>query len=239
MKNKLQQFFWSTIILALVAGMSGCVKGGATVNVSPISYISIINEAPYSPAADIYFNGTLVTSAGGIAPGRFSNTYGQLKPGKYVVDFKKAGTDSVMAEIPSTDFDTSAFSTIVLYNLAADSSQLQAARIIDDFSQVTTGYAYYRFFNLSPDVPAASLFLNNASQQTNRAPADNITTSAAYDAFQSVSAADYTVQIRNSNSDSVLCTALNVQLSTGYGYTIFLGGTAKTGYVANVLQAVF
>ena len=167
MRNIHQQFYWTTIILLSAAGMSGCVKGGASVNANPIAYVSVINEAPYGAPVDIYFSGTLVSPSGGIAPGQYSSAYGSLKPGNYIVDFKKAGTDSLMYELPASNFDTSAFYTLIIYNINPDSTAVQAAKIEDDFSQVANSSTYYRFFNLSPDVPSANLYLNNQIAQNN------------------------------------------------------------------------
>jgi hypothetical protein len=239
MKNIHQQFLWGSIILAFVASGSGCVKGNASMNVSPTSYVSLINEAPYGTATDVYFNGTLVSPPGGIAPGQFSAAYGSLKPGNYVVDFKKAGTDSLLHELPAVDYDTATFYTLVLFNVNADSTAVQAARVQDDFSQVTTSFAYYRFFNFSPDIPAVSLLLNGTAAQTNRTTADNILTSAAYNQFETLAPAVYSVEVQNSISDTTLASASGVQLAPGYGYTIFLSGTAKTGYRVSILQAIF
>lgn len=237
MRNIHQQFFWSSIILAL-AGVSGCAKTGASITVNPTAYVSLINVAPYGAAADVYFNGTLVTPTGGIPIGRFSAAYGSLKPGNYVVDFKKSGTDSLLYEIPVAEYDSSAFYTLVLYNLNADSTAVQGARIQDDFSQVSTSSAYYRFFNFSPDAQAVNLLLNSTAAQSNRFPADNIL-APAYNQFESVTPTVYSIRVQNSSSDSTLASSSGVQLAPGYGYSIFLSGTMKAGYTVNVLQAVF
>lgn len=239
MRNIYQQFFCYLVIVVVAAGMTGCVKGGASGNVSAVSYVSIINEAPYGAPVDIYFNGTLVSPTGGIAPGKYSAAYGSLKPGNYAVQFKKAGTDSIMFQLPASDYDTSAFYTLVLYNVNADSTAVQAAKIQDDFSQVGTSSAYYRFFNLSPDVPAANLLLNSQVAQNNRTPADNILTSAAYNAFVPVSAGSYSIGIENAATDSVLGNSPTIAFHPGDVYTIFLAGTVKSGLNVNVLQAIY
>src|SRR5579872_1761236 len=239
MSKTRKQFFWTSIILGMAAGMTGCVKGGSPVTVSPISYVSVMNEAPYGVPVDIYFNGTLVSPAGGIAPGQYSSAYGSLKPGNYTVEFKKTGTDSVVYQLPASNYDTSAFYTLILYNVNADSTAVQAAKIQDDFSQVTASSAYYRFFNLSPDVPGANLSLNDQVAQNNRTPADNVLTSAAYDAFMPLAGGTYTIHVENAATDSVLASLPQMSLHSGDVYTIFLAGTLKSGLSVNVLQAVY
>jgi hypothetical protein len=237
MTNKRQQFFWSSIILALFAGGAGCVKGGATVNTTPKSYVSVLNMAPYSSSVDIYFNGTLVTPSGGVVPEQFSTEYGQLIPGSYTVDFKKAGTDSLFVELPVAAYDTNTFYTLVLYNTQPGSSAVQAARIEDNLSQINTSSAYYRFFNMSPDAANVNLLMNGAVAQPNRTPADNIN-NQSYNQFLAVSPGEYTLQVENAISDSVLGTQSNYPFAAAYVYTIILMGTSK-GMSVTVLPVVF
>lgn len=239
MSKILKQFLWASTIGLIATGMTGCVKSSSPVTVSPVSYVSVMNEAPYGVPVDIYFNGTLVSPTGGIAPGRYSSAYGSLKPGSYTVAFKKAGTDSIVYQLPASNYDTSAFYTLILYNVNADSTAMQAAKIEDDFSQVTTSEAYYRFFNLSPDAPSANLSFNNQLAQNNRTPADNILTNTAYDTFLPLAGGTYTIQVQNAATDSLLASSPQLALHSGDVYTIFLSGTIKSGLSLNVLQAVY
>jgi hypothetical protein len=200
-----------------------------------------MNQAPYGIGADIYFNGTLVTANGGILPGQFSSQYGSVKPGTYTVDFKKTGTDSLLVELPAVSYDTSNSYTLILYNSAPNSSAMQAARISDDFSQVTSGgatNAYYRFFNLSPDEPNVNLYLAGTVQQTNRTPEDFVT-KILYNQFQPISPQVYSIQVRDANTDSVLATLASTPLAGGSAYTIFIDGKISSGLNISVLPALF
>ena len=68
MRNNRQHFFWSSIILVFVFAGAGCIKSSSnSVNTSAVCYVSIMNEAPYGSAVDIYFNGTLVSASGDFA----------------------------------------------------------------------------------------------------------------------------------------------------------------------------
>src|SRR5580693_3218501 len=185
MRNNRQQFFWGSIILLGLLGAAGCSKTGSTLTVTAVAYVSVINEAPYSAAVDIYLSGTLITTSG-IPPGQYSKEYGSIKPGVYTVDFKKTGTDTLLYEIPASSFDTTSFYTLILYNTAPGSPAVQAVKIQDNFTSVTNTSAYYRFFNLSPDVSSADLYLNGSIVQLQRAPADNVN-NLLYDEFQAVS----------------------------------------------------
>ena len=219
---------------------TGCIKSGSnTVNTSSVCYVSIMNMAPYSSTVDIYFNGTIVSASGGIAPGEYSSAYGSVKPGSYTVDFKVTGTDSLLYEIPAAMYDTNSFYTLMLYNTMPKSPSVAAARITDDYSPVTqTTSAYYRFFNLSPDAPAVDLYLNSTLSQTNRSPMDNLT-NPAYDQFQPISPGTFSVNVKKANTDTVLATLGSpAQLAPSTVYTIFLYGSSSN-LVATVLTATY
>jgi hypothetical protein len=239
MRNNRQQFFWGSIILLAWLGSTGCAKTGTSLTVTAVTYISVINEAPYSSAVDIYLNGTQISPSGGIAPGQYSKEYGSVVPGVYAVDFKKAGTDTLLYEIPASSFDTTNFYTLILYNTARGSSAVSAVKLLDDFSSVTNTSAYYRFFNLSPDVPSADLYLNGSIGQLQRAPADYVN-NPIYDAFQAVTPNAYNLEVKSSSTNSVLATG-SVELAAGSVYTIFLSGTdtSSNNLSVSVLQASF
>lgn len=237
MRNSLQHFNWSSIILVFTLVGAGCIKSSPGLPVTPVCYVSLMNQAPYSSTADIYFNGTLVSANGGIAPGQFSSQYGSVKPGVYTVDFKKTGTDSLLYELAAASYDTSNFYTLILYNTAPKSPTVQAARILDDFSSVMASTAYYRFFNLSPDMPNVDLYLSGTVAQLNRTPADNVT-NPIYDEFQPLNPTVYNIQVKDANSDSVLATLNSTAMAAGSVYTIFLEGTSA-GVILSVLPAAY
>ncbi len=240
MRSNRQQFFWGSIILIVLSGSVGCSKSGSSsLTFTPVSYVSILNEAPYGTAVDIYLNDTLVSPVGGIATGQYSTQYGSVKPGVYKVDFKKAGTDSLLFEIPASSFDTTSFYTLLLYNTAPGNPAVQAIKILDNFTSITNSYAYYRFFNLSPDASAADFYLDNTIVQHQRTPADNAS-NLSYNQFQSINPAIYNLQVTVSGTDSVLAMSNAVTLGQGGVYTIFLSGTKSANNLAiSVLPASY
>jgi hypothetical protein len=217
-------------MLVFVSAGAGCLKANSSTNTSSgVCYVALMNEAPYSSTMDLYFNGILVSTSGGVAPGEYSSEYGSVKPGNYTVDFKVAGTDSLLYEIPATAYDTSTFYTLILYNTAPKSPAVAAARIVDDYSSVSqTTSAYYRFFNLSPDAPAVDLYLNSSVAQMNRMPMDNLI-NLSYNAFQPITAGTFAINVNKANTDTVLAslTPSPAELVPGTVYTIFLSGTAS------------
>jgi hypothetical protein len=241
MRNKAQQFYWGLAVLALlVVGAWGCAKTGASQTVTAVTYISIINSAPYGPSIDLYLNDTLASPSGGIPAGQYSTQYGSVRPGNYDVQFKSDGTNSLLFDIPASAFDTNNFYTLIAYNTARGGGAVQALKIHDDFSLVSGSLSYYRFFNLSPDAPAVDLYLNGFLSQPRRTPADNVANST-FDAFTSIPPSVYNLQIMKAGTDTVLASANALSLGGGDVYTIFLGGKYQSSdsLTISILQASF
>lgn len=240
-RKGVQQFFWCLTLLSfLVIGTGGCFKTGAIQSVAAVTYVSVMNTAPYSPTVDIYLNDTLVSPTGGIPAGQFSMLYGHLKPGNYAVQFKANGTNNILYNIPASAFDINNFYTLMLYNTSPGGGSVNAIKIHDDFSVVTPSNTYYRFFNLSPDAPAVDLYLNTVISQPQRAPADNAT-NTSFNAFTAIPPQTYSIQVKKTGTDSVLAFANSLSLGAGNVYTIFLTGKYQSTDTLSisVLQASF
>ena len=229
---------WAIMVL-LIAGSTGCAKTGSSFTTSAITYVSVMNMAPYAPTADIYLNGSLASQTGGIPPGNFSTKYGSLQPGNYDVLFKKSGSDSLLAEIPASLYDTSKFYTVLLYNNIGG-GPAQAVKMEDDFTNLSPTNANYRFFNLAPDAPKVDFYLNGAVAHLGRSAADNIY-NTSYNSFQQVAPATCNLQVKAAGTDSVVASVDGVNLQGGGVYTIFLSETKNGGnsFKVNVLQASF
>ena len=210
----------------MVAGAAGCVKtgSGSTTTNNNISFVTLMNMAPYSPSTEVYFNGIKQTSA--ISAGSYTSNYGQIPAGAYDIQFKVAGSDSILSEIPSSTYDSLNFYTLILYNTAGG-GQTRSLKINDDFSTLSSSSANYRFFNLSPDVPAVDLYLNSATAEHGRTPADNASY-GLYNIFQPLTPGVYTIQAKKAGTDSVIASATSISLLAGSPYTIFLQGTSQS-----------
>ncbi|GGA87416.1 DUF4397 domain-containing protein [Puia dinghuensis] len=226
--------------------MDSCSKAGSTTTTSAVTYLAVIHGAPYTSAATIYLNDTLITQTTGIATGAFSPKYGTIRPGSYAVKFKKAGTDSILDQLVSSSYDTLNFYTLLLYNsfnsgASVTGGTAHVLKIWDDFSSVTSANAYYRFFNLAPDYPQVSVYFNGLLTQSNRTPADNAANDG-FNKFQPMTAANYTITVKNAVTDSVIATSPTVSLQAGNAYTIWLSGiksSNNSGMSINVLQAQY
>lgn len=222
--------------LSFIVLLTGCLKDVSNTPPSPKTYVSIMHLAPRAPAVQLFFNGTQASSA--INPGVVSSSYAALAPSVFSVDFRKSGSDSVVANIPSDVYDSLRFYTLLLYNV--DSTHAKAVKIEDDFSMLTADKAYFRFFHMSPDIGNVDLFFENSVVATNRQYADNVVNNS-YNYFNAITSNTYNIYVKKAGADSVIAQANQVLLSPGSAYTIFLkgipSGTAGTALGLSVLQA--
>lgn len=209
-----------SVLIFVLGTMAGCVKtGSSSTTTTNISFVSIMNMAPYSPDAQIYFNDKQATSA--VSAGSYSSSYAQISAGSYSVQFKKSGGDSVMSELTTSTYDSLGFYTLIMYN--AKDSTVKSAKITDNYSGLSLSAANYRFFHLSPDVSTVDLYLNSSAVSQGRSLADNVGYNY-YNQFQTITTGSYNIVAKAAGTDSVIATLNSVSLQTGNAYTIFLQG---------------
>jgi hypothetical protein len=229
---------WLLWLICIAAGITGCSK--STSNANPpqtATYVSVMNLAPWGPTVNIYLNGVLSTP-NPIPPGSFSNAYGTLPPGTYDFQFKK-GTDSVVAEVPATNYDSLTFYTMILYNTGPNSA-VKAYRVQDDFTQVQVNSTNYRFFNLSPDTLTVDLFFNGMPVSTGRTMYDNLVPGSSFNTFLPLVGDSYNIQVKQSGNGQVIASSTGMALLQGAAYTVFLSGSSHSQtnpLTINVLRA--
>ncbi len=213
---------WMTGLAMVSTCFSSCLKGGSptTTNNTPMTYISVLHLAPYVPAVDIYINGTQASQP--ISPDTYFPNYSQVAPGMYDVKFEKDGSDSLVAEIPNYQYDSLSFYTILLYNTGQNMAK--AVTIPDDFSNVTNAMTYYRFFNMNPDLGGVDVYFSNTLVQSNRTPADNVTSGSTYNRFKGITPGYYTVTVKAAGTDSLITSASSIDILAGNVYTLLLTG---------------
>lgn len=217
--------------------LSGCLKEATNSPTTPKTYISLMHMAPRAPAIQVFFDDVQASSS--ISPGSVSAAYSALDPDMFAINFKKAGSDSLVANLATTLYDSSKYYTLLLYN--SDSTHARAVRIEDDFSVLTNDKAYYRFFHMSPDLGGVDLYFDNTLIESSRQYADN-TVSSYFHQFFPIANSSINVYVKKAGSDSVIAQGSNVYLNQGNAYTIYLrgikGGTGANAIGVDVLQAV-
>jgi hypothetical protein len=216
--------------------LSGCLKESRNTTNPPKTYLSLLHLAPRSPAVEVYFNNEQASSA--IIPGTVASAYSAVEPGIFSINFKKPGSDSVVASLGASLYDSLKHYTLLLYNI--DSTHVRAVRIQDDFSVLANQEkAHYRFFQMSPDFGAVDLYFDNTLIESGREYADN-TASDYYNTFLPAAPNTYTATVKKTGTDSVIAQG-SVFLSAGRAYTLYLkgirGATGTTGLGISYLEA--
>jgi hypothetical protein len=217
--------------------LSGCLKDSTSSSSSaPKTYLSLMHLASRAPAIEVYFDATKASSS--ISPGTVASAYSALDPATFAINFKKAGSDSLVASLGTSRYDSSKYYTLLLYNY--DSTHARAVRIIDDFSVLSNTKAVYRFFHMSPDIGDVDLYFDNTLMVSGRQYADNAI-SDYWNQFAETSPGTVNVYVKKAGSDSVIAQASSVYLNVTNAYTIFLkgikGGTGTNAIAVDVLQA--
>jgi hypothetical protein len=209
--------------------LSGCLKEASNTTNPVKTFVSLLHLAPRAPSVEVYFDNTKASSA--ITPGTVSPTYSALDPDIFAITFKKAGSDSLVASLPTDSYDSLKHYTLLLYNY--DSAHVSAIRIEDDFSPLTdVSKTHYRFFHMAPDIGAVDLYFDNTKIELGRQYADNANTTY-YNQFFQASPNTHNVIVKKAGTDSVIATAYSVVMGGGYAYTLFLKGiSGRTGTTA-------
>ena len=224
--NKAFIYFLSFAFI-IIFSLSGCSKKSDNVTLpgSTTSYYLFVNMETYVDSAALFLNNTQAT--GKINAGGFSNTYAPLPMGNYLPQVVEVSTDSVLATGTSSLFDSSSLYTVLLYNTSSTGA-LSVAKITDNFRKGPKDSSVYRFFNLSPDMPAVDFYLGTNKIQSNRTIADNIT-NTSLNAFQSYVPGAYNLYAKKAGTDSLLVTLNNITLFPATAYTFILQESKTTG----------
>lgn len=222
----------------ILSGLGGCLKSTPVEPAKPVAYVSVVNTSFRAPAVEMLFGNVKMTPP--INPGAFFNRYASVDPGNISVTFKKAGGDSLVASLTAGDFyDSSTFSTILLYDNPTGSGSL-GARIRDEFPAPDQTKAFVRFWQLSNDAQTVDLFVENTKVFPSRSVADNISTTT-YNSFQSYTPGNYSLKAKVAGSDSTIASTAFTELQAGFFYTIFLrgvkNGTGTSAITLEVLRA--
>ena len=212
------------LAFTLAFSISACRKSNISAPPAARSYISVLHLAPTAPSLEIFFDNTKVSSTP-FTPGAVSAAYNPVDPGNYSIIFKKASSDSVVANVPSVRYDSLYYYTIFVYNLQAN-GPAQAFRIEDDFKNVTIGKSFYRFLHASPNTGAVDLYIDNTKNQTGRILADN-TGQVSFNNFLETATGYHNFEVKLAGTDSTIASQANVELLSGGAYTIYLKGLSK------------
>ncbi len=240
-KRKANRLFWSVVALAGIT-LSGCLKASDPQPQPAQAYISILHlaTAPPAPAVEIYLNSEKASNS--FAAGGISQTYSPIKRNAYTISFKKSGSDSLVASVPATQYDSLGFYTIVLYN--RPNGHADAVLVEDDFSGLSLDKVFVRFFHMSPSISnlgPVDVFMDNTKISEQRSLADN-EFNTSFNQFRTATTGYHSFTVKPTGKDSVIATtSSDVSLLAGNAYTIYLagntGGTGANKLSVGILRA--
>jgi hypothetical protein len=235
--SKKSNVLWLSILALGTVVLGGCLKSiDNTQNQAPKTFLSVLHLSPASPSVEVYLNSN--KSSSGISSGTFSLAYSSIEPGAYSITFKKAGSDSVIATIPSAFYDSLTFHSLMLYNDPSSPGTAKAVAIEDDFSVLTSGSTFYRFFQMSPslDNMQVDFYIDDTKVGFSRDYADNVY--GSYNSFTSYTPGYHTLKVKKAGSDSLIAQT-NAEMLQSNAYTVFLKGIANgSGNNALALQVL-
>jgi Domain of unknown function (DUF4397) len=231
----------SLAMAAAVIVLNGCLKSPEnTTPPVPKTYVSIMHLAPTAPALDVYFDTEKVSNTS-FAPGNVTSVYNAVDKGAFSIKFKKAGVDSVVAQLPVALYDSLNYYTIFIYNLQAN-GPANAVRIKDDFTDVLANLTkpYYRFFHGSPNTGAVDFYIDNVKIENGRTNADN-TQQEILNKFLGTTSGSHSIQVKRAGTDTLIASNNFFDLQAGNAYTFYLkglgGGTGFNELSLGVLRA--
>ena len=203
-----------SLICVLCLLLSYCLKenNNPTYN-PPVALLTVIQASPDEPQLDAYLDNDKIN----VNPLNFGDGIDYLRAytGVRNATFYNHAT---MAKIFS---DTIRLSQNIAYSLflANKPTQPEIVLLTDSLTRPNAGTATVRFVNLSPDAPPVSLAVQGAQVVAGNIPYKGFT------AFTPLTGnINYTFEVRQGTTNTVLATLPNIILNTGSVYTIWFGG---------------
>jgi len=179
----------------------------------PAALVSFTQAAADQPPINFYLDANRVN----YYPLNYGQNldYFQVFTGKRTANFYNAGTANTILS------DTVTFSQNAIYSLFLTGTTAKPEMVVlrDTLSRPASGQATVRFINLSPDAPAVTLAVQGGAV---------LAVNKAYKSASSFTAlpgnATYTFEVRQGSTNTVLATLPNVNVSSGFVYTIWFHG---------------
>lgn len=205
---------------------SSCLKTTNDYYAPPVAYVSVIQASPNEPPLDFYMNSNKVN----LNPIMYGTEidYFRAYTGTRIANFYYQGTTTKVFS------DTIHLNTDVAYSLflANTATHPEIVLLTDSLSKPPAGAATVRFVNVSPDAPAVDLAVQGSAA---------LISNKAYKGsspFVPLAANNnYTFQVLQHGTNTVLATLSNVPISSGLVYTIWFHGLVASTTATDKLSA--
>lgn len=204
------------VVCLLAVSLSSCLKNNNDAVVQPpAAALSVINASPDAPALDFYLDNNKANA--------YSFGYGNgidyisAFAGKRQAIFKASGS-SVVYKTDSITLQQNKYYTLYLTNVAPNQEYLL---LNDTIAKPADGKAAIRLVNVSKGSPAVDLAIKGGSV---------LVSNKSYKGFSGfvpvTFGTNYTIEVRQAGTTTVLASIDKVALNNGSLYTIWLQGVA-------------
>jgi hypothetical protein len=220
------------MICLLAASLSSCIKNNDNTVQPPFALLSVINASPGSPNVDFYLDQNRASVYPIIYGGGLD--YLQAYSGDRKVSFYTTGTQTVYLA------DTIKLQQDKYYSLflANEAGHQETILVNDSISRPADGKAAIRFVNLSQNAPAADLVIKDGATLVTNKGYKGVSPFVPVD-----QKANYTIEVRQTGTTTVLASLTNVPLNNGSIYTVWLqgvnGATDAKKLTAKIQKNVF
>lgn len=197
----------------LAISLSSCLKQSKNNNYSPpVSLVTFIQASPDEPILDFYLDKDKVNGN----PLAFTDDidYFNAYVGKRTAIFINHSTSAAIF----SDTVTLVANTPYSLFLTGKTTAPQILLLTDSITKPASGKATIRFINLSPDAPAVDLVDGSTVLSANK----------SYKGFSSfipvTGNTNHTFTVNQAGTSTVLATISNVNVNSGFVYTVWLSG---------------
>ncbi len=206
--------------------LSSCLKDTSPNSTPPTALVTFYQASPDEPAMDLDFSTNKVNQS----PLNYGDgiDYFSVFAGQRTVSFYNTGTLNTIKSITITVAPNNAYS-LFLANIPVDP---QVVLLTDTLNKPAAGKGSIRLVDLSPDAPSVDLAVQGgATLVTNRG-------FKGYSSFMPITGnTTYTFKILQAGTSTVLATLPNINIKSGFIYTILFDGLVTTANPADNLNA--
>ena len=205
----------AAVLGLLTISISSCLKDNKTTVLPASAALSVINASPGAPPSDFYLDNNKVNSY----PFGYGDgiDYISAFTGKRQATFKASGTTAAY-KTDTITLQANRYYSLFLTNTAPNAEYLL---LNDTISKPADGKASIRLVNVSKDAPSVDLAVKGGAV---------LVTNKGYKGFSGfvpvTANSNYTLEIRQTGTSTVLASIANVPLNNGSIYTIWLQGSA-------------
>ena len=210
-----------TVFSALTLSLAAACGTGGTLTPSEVSALRLYYASPVAPLVDIFLRGGQIAQGLQYAHGRF---YVYVNPGtNQLLEVRDNVTDAVLLDYTTSLTNGTAYT----FAMAGLSGSRQGVLFTDDTSAAAAGNFKVRLLHLAPLAPAMDLYITDPG--TDLSTVSPLAAGIAYtnpSAYVSAPIGTKLIQLTESGTKTVLCTAGPIDFTTGQSVTQFFVGAA-------------